>query len=1100
MMIQDEELRHLYQETSSARLQKLQMGLLQLEQGPHNPTALETVRQELHGLKGDSYSVGAETIGTVAQELEVAVKALGQQQVEFTLDISDCLYQGIYAIEQLMHETVTGEPSDMDVAQTVSSLKAAITAAMAAPAAGESTAGDVTVQSSSFYISDDELREIYRTTSEGRLQALGEGLYQLEQGLADADTLEVLRRETHSLKGDSRAVELDSVAALIQPMEDVIKEIQRQSIPFTEQVGLYLQAGLDTVTQLVYSATSGMPCGVDVDQALAQVTATAAILMAASDAPDSVVSTIDITDDIPDSLIEQIELAADGVDDAAAPMVDLMADDTAASIAAPIADYQIEPTAEPDLIVEPMAEPSSIVIDRPEVALSTGAFIIEDAELREIYRITSEERLQRLEASLLHLEQHPKDDATLSTLLREAHSLKGDARSAGVDGVETLAHALEDVLSSIQLQTLELDSSISDQLYDGLDAIGTFVQEAVTGTPANVDTEQLVQGLRETLSSVPAAASAVTLPTLPVPEDPLPTFETRKETGTQTDTIRVQTRDLDALTTQAEELAVTRIQISQTSAQAEELITLWEEWRENKDSLQPTSELSYEERLERLILTLRSTVQSNSSKLELISEDLREQVRRLQLLPMATLFQPLRRMVRDLAKQQSKDVTLVLKGEETTAEKRLLEGIKDSLLHLVRNAIDHGVETPEERIAAGKSAGATLQVKTQQTAVSLTIEISDDGRGLDVEKIKQTAIKRKLHSPEELEAMTISQIHSLILAPGFSTRSFITEISGRGVGLDVVRAQVEELKGAIQIESVQGQGCTFRLQLSTALSTANVVLAESQGMTFAIPIEFLETTLLISPQQVVTQEGQDTIALGDQTILVADLVKTLELSSSPIYNWVAQPSSYSGTARPCVVLKVGNNQAGFFVDRLLNNQEVVVKPMGALLKRVRNVSGTTILGTGDICMILNPSDLLKSLQQQPLITETLSTPKAAAQHKPIILLVEDSPPVRIQEKRLFEGAGYTVVTATNGLEGYNMLQTGGFDAVVSDVEMPLLDGFSLVSKIRQQQEYNELPIILVTTLDSDADRQRGADAGANAYILKGRFNQEALLDTLEKLI
>ncbi|MEL7509594.1 MAG: response regulator, partial [Cyanobacteria bacterium J06554_1] len=340
---------------------------------------------------------------------------------------------------------------------------------------------------------------------------------------------------------------------------------------------------------------------------------------------------------------------------------------------------------------------------------------------------------------------------------------------------------------------------------------------------------------------------------------------------------------------------------------------------------------------------------------------------------------------------------------------------------------------------------------------------------------------------------------SLILAPGFSTRNFITEISGRGVGLDVVRAQVEELKGAIQIESVQGQGCTFRLQLSTALSTANVVLAESQGMTFAIPIEFLETTLLISPQQVVTQEGQDTIALGDQTILVADLVKTLELSSSPIYDWVAQPSSYSGTARPCVVLKVGNNQAGFFVDRLLNNQEVVVKPMGALLKRVRNVSGTTILGTGDICMILNPSDLLKSLQQQPL-TETLPTAKAVAQHKPIILLVEDSPPVRIQEKRLFEGAGYTVVTATNGLEGYNMLQTGGFDAVVSDVEMPLLDGFSLVSKIRQQQEYNELPIILVTTLDSEADRQRGADAGANAYILKGRFNQEALLDTLEKLI
>jgi two-component system chemotaxis sensor kinase CheA len=397
------------------------------------------------------------------------------------------------------------------------------------------------------------------------------------------------------------------------------------------------------------------------------------------------------------------------------------------------------------------------------------------------------------------------------------------------------------------------------------------------------------------------------------------------------------------------------------------------------------------------------------------------------------------------------------------------------------------------------SAAATLRVKTYQTAISLTIEITDDGRGLDTDKIKQTAIKRKLHTPEELETMPISQIHRLILAPGFSTRSFITEISGRGVGLDVVRSQVEGLKGAIQIESTQGQGSTFRLQLSTALSTANVVLAETRGMTFAIPIEFLETTLLISPHQVAIEEEQEVIALGDQMIPVADLTNTLEISNSPIYDWVAQPDAYSGNERPCIVLKVGNDQAGFLVDRLLNNQEVVVKPLGSLLKRVRNVSSTTILGTGEVCMILSPSDLLKSLQQRPVSTPSI-VPKRTPRRKPIILLVEDSPPVRIQEKRLFEGAGYTVVTATDGLEGYNMLQMGGFDAVVSDVEMPHLDGFSLVTKIRQQQEYNDLPIILVTTLDSDADRQRGADAGANAYILKGRFNQEALLETLERLI
>ncbi|MEM8614740.1 MAG: response regulator, partial [Cyanobacteria bacterium P01_H01_bin.105] len=711
------------------------------------------------------------------------------------------------------------------------------------------------------------------------------------------------------------------------------------------------------------------------------------------------------------------------------------------------------------------------------------------------------ERLQTLESNLLDLEKNPNDKALLSALLRETHSLKGDARSAGVESVEVLTHAVEDVLSSIQIQTLNLDSAVSDRLYESLDTIGKLVDEAVTGSPANVDTSGLVQALIQIAPSsptLPATEIDLELPTTvatPV-ADSLPAAN---KSSTQIDTIRVQVRDLDALTTQAEELAVTRIQIAQTSTQTDQIMALWEEWRTNKDKQKAAPGQSYEERFENLILNLQSTLQANSNKLELVSEDLRDRVRRLQLLPLSTLFQPLQRVVRDLAKQQSKEINLVLEGDNATADKRLLEGVKDALLHLVRNAVDHGIETSSEREAAGKSAVANLQVKAYQTAISLTIEITDDGRGLDIDKIKQTAIKRRLHSPEDLEAMSTSQIHRLILTPGFSTRSFITEISGRGVGLDVVRNQVEQLKGSIQIESTPGQRCTFRLQLSTALSTANVVLVEAQGMTFAVPIEFLKTTLLVSPKQIVTTDGQYTIMFDDQTIPVANLTDVLELSKSPIYDWVAQSGFSADDDRPCVVLNIGNEQAGFFIDRLISQQEVVSKPMGSLLKRVRNVSGTTVLGSGDICMILNPPDLLKSVQQQTL-SENLTINEPAIQNKPVILLVEDSPPVRIQEKRLFEGAGYVVVTATNGLEGYNTLQSGLFDAVVSDVEMPYLDGFSLVAKIRQHQEYDNLPVILVTTLDSDADRQRGADAGANAYILKGRFNQEALLETLERLI
>ncbi|MDB9528301.1 hybrid sensor histidine kinase/response regulator [Oscillatoria sp. CS-180] len=729
---------------------------------------------------------------------------------------------------------------------------------------------------------------------------------------------------------------------------------------------------------------------------------------------------------------------------------------------------------------------------------------IADDELRDIFRTTSEERLQQLETNLLYLEKHPQDGATLAALMREAHSLKGDSRSAGVDSVEGLAHALEDVLTSVQRQELELDPAICDRLYQGLDAMGQLVQEAVTGEPAHVNTEHLLAALRETLPPLDTQESETeplsaplteTATSLTRPEPPL----RRTEDIAQIDTVRVQTRELDVLMAQVEELAVTRIQVAQTSAQTNQLIDLWEAWKTSENEELDPEELTYEERLENLLMSLRSTIQDNSSKLELVAEDLRDRIRKLQLIPLSMLFQPLPRVVRDLAKQQSKAVNLILEGEDNSADKRLLQGIKDALMHLVRNAIDHGIEPPKDRIAAGKPETATLRVKAHQTAISLMIEISDDGRGLDTEQIKRTAIKRRLYRPEELETMSVSQIQRLILAPGFSTRSFITEISGRGVGLDVVQTQVEKLKGSIQIDSVPGQGCTFRLQLSTALSTANVLLVKTQGISLALPIDFLQTSLLVSPEQIVTEDGQDTLVIDNQTIPVANLIDVLELRNSPIYNWVARPAPMTGDRRPCILIKVGNEQAGFFVDELVDQREVVSKALSPILKRVPNVTGATILGTGEICMILNPSDLLKSLQQQSL-SETVTPPQPETTRQSVILLVEDSPTVRTQEKRLFEKAGYEVVTARNGREGYNTLKTGKFDAIVSDVEMPHLDGFSLVAKIRELPKYDDLPIILVTTLDSDEDRQRGAEAGANAYILKGRFNQEALLETLERLI
>jgi two-component system, chemotaxis family, sensor kinase CheA len=1040
MMIEDDELRHLYKVSSEERLQKLESSLLCLEEYPGDETVLGALSRELHGLKGDSRSLGQDAIADLTQQIEGIIKSIQQCEISLTLELNNSVYQGVGAIAQLVYEAVTGEPSGVDPLQISEQLIAAVSAASLQPTQPELALPLYPSQLASTFFEDEELREIYQTTSQGRLQELRASLVQLELQPSDQTALEKLRREIHSLKGDSRAVGLETVASLTEQLEITLKEIQQGGGGLTPALNDAFAQSLDTIADLIHAAVTGEPSEIAASQAF-QITAA------------------------------------------------------------------IPTEVEPSRPLEP--ETSSV----PAPALITPA--IEDAEFREIYKTTSEERLQRLESGLLHLERHPDDEANLAELLRETHSLKGDSRSAGIDPVAALAHCLEDVLIAIQRQELELTPALSDQFYQSLDAIAQLIQAAVTGEPSRANWAQILDDLAQVVppavdlpepsidsllpeafgpeSFGPEAGSKSQIPELPVPA--ISELD-------QIDTVRVSTRDLDTLMNQVEELTATRIQIAQAMTQIRDLAALWDEWKlSNRQSQHSTAATSnpHQEQLETLINDLRTTAPESGTKLDFITENLGERIRTLRLLPLARLFQAFPRLVRDLARQQSKEVQLILEGGETTADKRILEEIKDALTHLIRNAIDHGIESPDERLRSGKPRTATIWLRGYQTTSGIVIEVADDGRGLNLEQIKQTAVKRRLYSSEALEPMTSAQIYDLIFVPGFSTRTFITELSGRGVGLDVVRTSVDRLKGAIQIVSTPEQGCTFRLQLSTSLTTANVMLVEVDGIIHALPIEFLKTTLLVSLDEIVSVDGQNTITLEGQTIRIAPLADVLELSHSPAYAAAAKVSPHPSDRQPCLLLQIGEAIGGFLVDRLLTMQEVVLKPQSPFLKRVRNVMGATILGTGEVCMILNPSDLLKSLQQSTRVISPIRT-QTAIQRKRVILLVEDSPPVRIQEKRLFESAGYEVVLAVDGLDGYNQLRTQAVDAVVSDIEMPNLDGLALTAQIRQHSEYEKLPIILVTTLVGDEDRKRGAEAGANAYIIKGKFNQDVLLETLERLL
>jgi len=1102
-------------------------------------------------------------VETLAHKIENLLKSLKEQKIVFTLQMSDRLFQGLEAMELLVQEAVTGVPSGVDTTGMLEQLEGAISVLPVEAVVEQSN----TPQAAPTLIEDEELREIYQTSSTERLQKLEDGLLHLQQDPDDETTLTKLVREAHSLKADSRILGIESVQTLAHQVQEILESLKEQQTTFTLLMGNLLFQGLEVIELLVQEAVTGTPSGVDITGMLEQLREAVSEQGNASQAVSTLIEDEELREiyqissterlqkleagllhlqHYPDDQttltklvreahslmgdsrilgLESVETLAQQVEELLKSIKDrqtaftrrmgnlltqgLEAISLLAQEAVTGVPSGVDTAGMLNRLLEELAtvkglqsEVAQKQVGTPQVA---GTYI-EDEELRDIYKTVSAERLQKLEAGLLHLEKHPDDQTTLAELLREAHSLKGDSRSTGIEPVETLIHQVEEILGGVKRQQLVLTPQVSDLLYEGLDTMGFLVREAVTGESSGVDTvgmlNRLLEVVPEAQAPEPQLPSSIAQPTPTIQE--LPPVPQRVGEPYSIDTIRVATAQLDGLMTQADELTVTRIRIAQTTSEIEKMVSLWEEWKAFHRQGQYLSSSSsgtnpYEERLETMINSLRTSAQENSAKLDFIAGELGEGIRTLRLLPLSTIFQLFPRMVRDLAKQQGKEVELIIEGGETTADKHILEEIKDSLMHLLRNAIDHGIETPPERESLGKPAVATIRLRGYQTTNSIAIEIADDGRGLDAEQIKQTAIRRRLYTPEQLELMTPSQIHALIFAPGFSTRTFITEISGRGIGLDVVRTNVERLQGNIQIESTPGQGATFRLQLSTSLTTANALLLEVQGIVHALPIEFVQTSLLVSQEQIVTIEGRDTIELDGKAVPVGNLADLLQLSNSPAYASIAKVEQQQSHLRPCILLKVGEKLSGFLIDRLLDTQEVILKPQSQLLRRVRNVSGATILGTGEVCMMLNPPDLLRSLQGQATSPVSIK-PRETASRKSVILLVEDSLTVRTQEKRLLERAGYEVVIAVDGLDGYNQLQTRDFDAVLSDVEMPHLDGLSLTAKIRQHPEYNELPIILITTLAADEDKRRGAEAGANAYIIKGKFNQDFLLETLERLV
>jgi two-component system chemotaxis sensor kinase CheA len=742
------------------------------------------------------------------------------------------------------------------------------------------------------------------------------------------------------------------------------------------------------------------------------------------------------------------------------------------------------------------------------------------------FRAELNEHIQTMTDGLLAVEQGSitgkQRQSTLENIFRAAHSLKGAARAVGITVIEQLAHALESILDSMQRDAIELTPDLFTACYQALDAI-----QAVQAAYEAGETTPPVQALQALATLEPFRSSQEAASQKQKDETPVETAPpSEDETATETphvaavpavdETIRVSVSKLDALMAQLTELLVTKIRAEQHLTQIhsfQEFVGRWQrEWlairsvygklaRQDDRGKDVELLMDYvdtsQERLREVNARINSMAHeyaNDTLQMSLVVDALEEEIKHVRMLPLSTITGPFGRMVRDMAREADKEARLRIEGGETELDKQVLEQIKDPLTHLLRNAVDHGIEPPEKREAAGKPRRGTITLTAEQLGQDVVICVSDDGTGLNTEAIRQAVAR---HDKIDPQTLTEAELIDAIFRPGISTSRIITDISGRGVGLDVVRRNVEASQGRVYVEWEPDSGASFTMTLPLRLTSSRALLVHVSGERFAIPLNNVERIIHVKPEEITPLEGHDTVRYNGQPIPLVWLGDVLELSHDD-----AQPNR---THIPVVILSAIERRMAFAVDGLAGEQEVVIKGLGKQLTRVGGIAGATIMGTGEIVLILHVADLIRlGLRGErssvlKALEKTTSPVEVRARHR--ILIVDDSITTRTLEKNILEAIGYNVQVATDGQEALDTIAASGVpDLIISDVMMPRVNGFELTKQVKADSKTANVPVILVTSLGSSEDKTRGIEAGADAYIIKSAFDQSNLLETIEQLI
>jgi two-component system, chemotaxis family, sensor kinase CheA len=780
------------------------------------------------------------------------------------------------------------------------------------------------------------------------------------------------------------------------------------------------------------------------------------------------------------------------------------------------------------------------------------------AQVLAAFRAEQAEHRQAAGEILLELERdpfHPQRKELLDQLFREAHSLKGGARAAGLLDVERMAHCIEDVFAAARDGRLELSPSVCDPIYAGLDAIGVLMARYDAGVSTDLAPYQpLLDTLAGTLNGA-TESSTVELtpnflsdfvpnfvpdlapnfvpdlvPDLLVETKPTPIQSRHNEDSA---TVRLPTSVLDSLLNEAGELMTCTLRAQEAAREATTLAELPARWRRTWRRIgpriarlraapavmrpivhhpglsdestpipanvawQPRDLIEALEQANDLLGDIGATMTriarqaaEDHSRLAAVTDRLHDQVRRTRMQPLATLFPPLRLQLREIARNAGKRIELTVDDGGAEADRQVLDQLREVLLHLLRNAADHGVEMPALRGAAGKPEVGIVTINAEVSGDHLSIQLSDDGAGIDLTAVRARAVSAGLIA--DVDQASEADLLDMIFLPGFSTRRTVSEISGRGVGLDVVRTLVERMRGHVSVRNHPGMGADFLINVPISLARSHGLLLRAADTVYVLPLDAIQRIVAISPAQIHHLEGRPVLRIDDRPMPVVSLVDLLGMAQST--------ANSSGIV---LILGSGERQVACQIDAVLGEQELVIHRLPAPLVRVHFVSGATILANGQVVPILDVVDLVRAA------AGVHRTPPPAPKNEderriPTILVADDSITTRTLEKNILEAAGYRVRLATDGQEAIDLLRSmsdnGGCDLLLSDIDMPRLNGFDLTRQVRGDAKLRHLPVVLVTSLDSAGDRERGVAAGADAYIIKRAFDQQALLDIISRLV